>query len=90
MRVVTKTETNVLFVNGKMEELQIISDMPDSQTVEINLVNPVSLGIIKGMDSYIYTSTSDNNKEINVFFHNAREMLDIKQGNESIIFMPYP
>lgn len=88
--VVTKAETNVLFVNGKMDELQIISDMPDGQTVEINLINPVSLGVIKGMDSYIYTSASDNNKEVNVFFHNGREMLGITQGNESIVFMNTP
>ncbi|MBF4493183.1 hypothetical protein IR010_11575 [Flavobacterium sp. MR2016-29] len=88
--VVTKAETNLLFVNGKMDELQIISDMPDGQTVEISLINPVSLGIIKEMDSYIYTSTSDKNKEVNVFFHNGREMIGITQGNKSIIFMNTP
>lgn len=88
--VVTKAETNVLFVDGKINELQIISDMPDGQTVEINLINPVSLGIIKGMDSYIYASASENNEEVNVFFHNGREMLGITKGKESIIFMNTP
>ncbi|SHL06945.1 hypothetical protein [Flavobacterium chilense] len=85
--IVTKAEVNVLFVDGKKDELQIIIDTPDGQSVEINLVHPVSLGIIKGMDSYVYTSTSDNNKEVNVYFHNGRKMMGMTLGNQSVVFM---
>lgn len=87
---VTKAEVNVLFVNGKKDELQIIIDTPDGQSAEINLINPVSLGVIKGMDSYIYTSPSDNNKQVNVFFHNGRKMMGMTLGNESVVFMNTP
>lgn len=87
---VTKAEVNVLFVDGKKDELQIIIDTPDGQSAEINLVNPVSLGIIKGMDSYMYTSTSDNNKEVNVYFHNGRKMMGMTLGNQSVVFMNTP
>lgn len=87
---VTKAEINVLFVNGKKEELQIIIDMPDGQGAEINLINPVSLGIIKGMDSYVYTSTSDNNKQVNVFFRNGRRMMGMTLDNQSVVFMNTP
>ncbi|MCD0476535.1 hypothetical protein LPB87_19240 [Flavobacterium sp. EDS] len=87
---VTKAEINVLFVNGKKEELQIIIDMPDGRGAEINLINPVSLGIIKGMDSYVYTSTSDNNKQVNVFFRNGRRMMGMTLDNQSVVFMNTP
>lgn len=87
---VTKAEVNVLFVDGKKDELQIIIDSPDGQSVEINLVDPVSLGVIKGMDSYIYTSTSDNNKQVNVFFHNGRKMMGMTMNNQSVVFMNTP
>ncbi len=87
---VTKAEVNVLFVDGKKDELQIIIDSPDGQSVEINLIDPVSLGVIKGMDSYIYTSTSDNNKKVNVFFHNGRKMMGMTMNNQSVVFMNTP
>jgi len=87
---VTKAEVNVLFVDGKKDELQIIIDSPDGQSVEINLNDPVSLGVIKGMDSYIYTSTSDNNKKVNVFFHNRRKMMGMTMDNQSVVFMNTP
>lgn len=64
--------------------------MPDGKTVEINLINPLRLGIIKGLDSYIYTYTSDNNKEVNLFFHNGRKMMGTMQGKENIIFIHTP
>lgn len=89
-RNVTKAEINVLFVDGKKDELQIIIDTPDGQSAEINLINPVSLGVIKGMDSYIYTSPSDNNKQVNVFFHNGRKMMGMTLGNQSVVFMNTP
>jgi len=87
---VTKAEINVLFVDGKKDELQIIIDTPDGQSAEINLINPVSLGVIKGMDSYIYTSTSDNNKQVNVYFHNGRKMMGMTMGDQSVVFMNTP
>ncbi|KDN56191.1 hypothetical protein FEM21_07430 [Flavobacterium seoulense] len=87
---VTKAEINVLFVDGKKHELQIIIDTPDGQNAEINLINPVSLGVIKGMDSYIYTSTSDNNKQVNVYFHNGRKMMGMTMGDQSVVFMNTP
>ncbi|KFF18828.1 hypothetical protein [Flavobacterium hydatis] len=87
---VTKAEINVLFVNGKKDELQVIIDTPDGQSAEINLMNPISLGMIKGMDSYIYTSTSDNNKQVNVFFHNGRKMMGMTLDNQSVVFMNTP
>lgn len=87
---VTKAEINVLFVDGRKDELQIIIDTPGGQSAEINLINPVSLGVIKGMDSYIYTSTSDNNKQVNVYFHNGRKMMGMTMGDQSVVFMNTP
>lgn len=87
---VTKAEINVLFVDGKKNELQITIDMPNGQGAEINLIHPVSLGIIKGMDSYIYTSTSDNNKQVNVYFHNERKMMGMTLDNQNVVFMNTP
>lgn len=87
---VTKAEVNVLFVDGKKDELQITIDMPDGQGVVINLIEPVSLGIVKEMDCYLYTSTSDNNKQINVFFHNGREMMGMNLDNQDVVFMNTP
>ncbi|NRT14695.1 hypothetical protein HNP99_001039 [Flavobacterium sp. 28A] len=87
---VTKAEVNVLFVDGKKDELQITIDMPNGQGAEINLINPISLGVIKGMDSYIYTSTSDNNKQVNIFFHNGRKMMGMNLDNQNVIFMNSP
>lgn len=87
---VTKAETNVLFVNGKKDELQIITDMPNGQSIEINLNNPTSLGIIEGMDSYIYNSTSDENEKVNVFFHNEGEMMGVNFQGKNLIFMNTP
>jgi hypothetical protein len=87
---VTKAEVNVLFVDGKKDELQITIDMPNGQGAEINLINPISLGVIKGMDSYIYTSTSDNNKKVNVFFHNGRKMMGMNLDNQNVVFMNTP
>lgn len=87
---VIEAETNVLFVNGKKEELQIITDMPNGETVEINLINPISLGVIKGMDSYIYTSTSDSKQQVNVYFHNGLEMMGVTFNNENIVYMNTP
>lgn len=84
---VTKAEINVLFVDGKKDELQIIIDTSDGQSTEIKLINPVSLGVIKGMNSYIYTSTSDNNKQVNVYFHNGRKMMGMTMGDQSVVFM---
>lgn len=82
---VVKAETNVLFVNGKNDELQITVDMPDGKTYEYNLTDKVSLGVVKGLDSYLYTS--DKNDNINVFFKNGREMMGMKAGSESFVFM---
>lgn len=85
---VVKAETNVLFVDGKNDELQIIVDMPDGKTYEYNLTDKVSLGVLKGLDSYLYTS--DENDKINVFFKNGREMMGMKSGSESFVFMNTP
>jgi hypothetical protein len=85
---VIKAETNVLFVDGKNDELQITIDMPDGKTYEYNLTNKVSLGIVKGLDSYLYTS--DENDKINVFFKNGREMMGMAAGKEDFVFMNTP
>ena len=87
---ISEADINVLFVEGKKDELQIIIDMSDGQSVEINLINPISLGVIKGMDSYIYTSTSDNNEQINVYFHKGREMMGMTLNGVSVVFMNTP
>ena len=42
------------------------------------------------MDSYIYTSTSDNNKQVNVYFHNGRKMMGMTMGDQSVVFMNTP
>lgn len=83
-----KAETNVLFVDGKNDELQITIDMPDGKMYEYNLTDKVSLGVVKGLDSYLYTS--DENDKINVFFKNGREMMGMKAGSESFVFMNTP
>lgn len=85
---VVKAETNVLFVDGKNDELQITVDMPNGETYEYNLTDKVSLGILKGLDTYLYTS--DENEKINVFFKNAREMIGMTSGSESFVFMNTP
>lgn len=85
---VLKAETNVLFVNGKNDELQITIDMPDGETHEFYLTDKVSLGIVKGIDSYTYTS--DSNEQINIFFKNGREMMGMTSGKESFVFMNTP
>ncbi|CAA9201537.1 hypothetical protein [Flavobacterium collinsii] len=82
---VVEAETNVLFVDGKNDELQIIIDMPNGKTYEYNLADKVSLGILKGMDSYMYTS--DNNEKINVFFKDGRKMMGMTSGKEDFVFM---
>ncbi|MCI9844119.1 hypothetical protein [Flavobacterium pectinovorum] len=82
---VIKAETNVLFVSGKNDELQIIIDMPDGKTYEYNLTDKVSLGVLKGMDSYVYTS--DNNEKINIFFKDGHKMMGMKSGKEDFVFM---
>lgn len=86
---VIEAETNVLFVNGKKEELQIITDMPNGEMVEMNLINPISLGLIKDMDTYMYTSTSDN-KQVNVYFHNNLQMMGVTFNSENIVYMNTP
>ncbi|TCN50014.1 hypothetical protein D0809_24030 [Flavobacterium circumlabens] len=85
---VVKAETNVLFVDGKNDDLQIIVDMPNGKTYEYNLTDKVSLGVLKGLDSYLYTS--DENDKINVFFKNGREMMGMKSGSENFVFMNTP
>lgn len=85
---VIEAETNVLFVDGKNDELQITIDMPDGKTYEYNLTDKVSLGVIKGLDSYLYNS--DENDKINVFFKNGREMMGMAAGKEDFVFMNTP
>ena len=85
---VVNAETNVLFVDGKNDELQITVDMPNGKTYEYYLNNKVSLGLIKGMDSYMYTS--DNNEKINVFFKDGRKMMGMVSGKEDFVFMNTP
>lgn len=85
---VVKAETNVLFVDEKNDELQITVDMPNGKTYEYYLNNKVSLGLIKGMDSYMYTS--DNNEKINVFFKDGRKMMGMVAGKEDFVFMNTP
>lgn len=85
---VIKAETNVLFVNGNSDELQITIDMPNGETHELYLTNKVSLGNTKGIDSYTYTS--DSNEKINIFFKNGREMMGMTSGKESFVFMNTP
>jgi hypothetical protein len=85
---VVKAETNVLFVDGKNDELQITVDMPNGKTYEYNLTDKVSLGVLKGLDSYLYIS--DENDKINVFFKNGREMMGMTAGSESFVFMNTP
>lgn len=87
-RNVVKAEINVLFVGGKNDELQIMIDMPDGKTYEYNLTDKVSLGVLKGMDSYMYTS--DNNEKINVFFKDGRKMMGMVSGKEDFVFMNTP
>lgn len=85
---VVEAETNVLFVDGKNDELQITVDMPDGKTYEYNLTDKVSLGVVNGLDSYLYTS--DENDKINVFFKNGREMMGMAAGKEDFVFMNTP
>jgi cell division protein YceG involved in septum cleavage len=85
---VIKAETNVLFKNGQNDELQIIIDMPNGEMYEYSLSEKVSLGVVEGLNSYLYTS--DENDKINVFFKNGREMMGITSGKESFVFMNTP
>jgi hypothetical protein len=85
---VLNAETNVLFVDGKNDELQITIDMPDGQTHELYLTDKISLGVIKGIDSYMYTS--DANEQINIYFKNGRERMGLTSGKESFVFMNTP
>lgn len=85
---VIKAETNVLFVDGKNNELQVTIDMPDGNTFEYYLKNKVDLGKINGLDSYLYTT--DDNEKINVFFKNGREMMGFAAGKQDFVFMNTP
>lgn len=62
--------------------------MPDGKMYEYNLSDKVSLGVVNGLDSNLYTS--DENDKISVFFKNGREMMGIAVGKEDFVFMNTP
>lgn len=85
---VIEAETNVLFVDGKNDELQVTVDMPNGKTFEYYLKNKVDLGKINGLDSYLYTT--DEGEKINVSFKNGREMMGFVAGKEDFVFLNTP
>lgn len=85
---VIKAETNVLFVDGKNDELQITVDMPNGQTFVYNLTNKVGLGKINGLDGYLYKS--QHNEDIQIFFHQGRKMIGFADSTSDFIFMNDP
>ncbi len=85
---VIEAETNVLFVEGKNDELQVTVDMPNGKTFEYYLKNKVDLGTINGLDSYLYTT--DEGEKINVSFKNGREMMGFVAGKQDFVFMNTP
>ncbi len=85
---VIEAETNVLFVDGKNDELQVTVDMPNGKTFEYYLKDKVDLGRINGLDSFLYTT--DKGEKINVSFKNGREMMGFVAGKEDFVFMNTP
>ncbi len=85
---VIEAETNVLFVDGKNDKLQVTVDMPNGKTFEYYLKDKVDLGKINGLDSYLYTT--DDGEKINVSFKNGREMMGFVAGKEDFVFMNSP
>lgn len=85
---VIPAETNVLFVDGKNDELQVTVDMPNGDTFVYKLTDKVGLGKINGLDGYLYKS--QNNEDIQIFFHNGREMMGFADETNDFVFMNTP